>query len=83
MLQLPPHIGTLVGRHFAPELESKHGEGTCGAPKSRFRLRRACEKLKKMLSTLDETQVWLSQGLGFFFARGFIMIRTTSDLDVH
>lgn len=43
--------------HFTQQLDAKHGEGTCAAPKAKFRLRNACERLKKMLSTIDNSQV--------------------------
>ena len=42
---------------FSQQLEEKHGAGTCSGPKARWRLRKACERIKKMLSTIDATRV--------------------------
>eukprot|EP00281_Chroomonas_sp_CCMP1168_P019393 CAMPEP_0206230048 /NCGR_PEP_ID=MMETSP0047_2-20121206/10031_1 /ASSEMBLY_ACC=CAM_ASM_000192 /TAXON_ID=195065 /ORGANISM="Chroomonas mesostigmatica_cf, Strain CCMP1168" /LENGTH=447 /DNA_ID=CAMNT_0053653405 /DNA_START=13 /DNA_END=1352 /DNA_ORIENTATION=- len=50
-------VDEILARHFEPEIDAQHGKGTCESPKSRFRLRKACERLKKMLSTLDETRI--------------------------
>ena len=42
---------------FSKQLDEKHGAGTCSGPKARWRLRKACERIKKMLSTIDATRV--------------------------
>jgi len=44
-------------KHFRAQVEARYGEGTCAGPKATSRLLRACERVKKMLSTIDSTKV--------------------------
>ena len=37
-------VDEILAHHFKPEIESKHGDGVCSSPKSRFRMRKACER---------------------------------------
>eukprot|EP00960_Hanusia_phi_P065398 766081-Hanusia_phi.AAC.8 len=50
-------IDSILVSHFKDEIERKYGKGCCESPRSYFRLRAACEKLKKMLSTIEESEV--------------------------
>jgi len=43
--------------HFRAQLRSKFGEDQAKGPKFEFRLRRHCEKLKKLLSTIESARV--------------------------
>lgn len=50
-------INAAMMAHFSSQIEGEHGAGTCGTAKSKYRLSGAVERLKKMLSTLEETSV--------------------------
>uniref|UniRef100_A0A7S4JD62 Uncharacterized protein n=1 Tax=Guillardia theta TaxID=55529 RepID=A0A7S4JD62_GUITH len=50
-------VDSILVSHFKEDIERKYGSGCCESPRSLFRLRAACEKLKKMLSTIDESEV--------------------------
>ena len=50
-------VDSILVSHFKEDIERKYGNGCCESPRSLFRLRAACEKLKKMLSTIDESEV--------------------------
>jgi len=43
--------------HFRAQVEEKYGDGTCSGPKATSRLSKACERIKKMLSTIDSSKV--------------------------
>ena len=50
-------LDTLLLQHFEEQIDAKFGVGTCKGPKAQCRLLKACERVKKMLSTVDCTKV--------------------------
>ena len=44
-------------KHCRAQVESKCGQGSCAGPKATSRLLKACERMKKMLSTIESTKV--------------------------
>ena len=50
-------LDTLLLQHFEAQIDAKFGVGTCKGPKAQCRLLKACERVKKMLSTVDCTKV--------------------------
>ncbi len=50
-------LDVLLEAHFKAQIEAKHGARVCDGPKARARLLKACERLKKLLSTIDAAQV--------------------------
>jgi molecular chaperone DnaK (HSP70) len=47
----------ILGKHLQEKLEKEHGADACGGAKFLFRLNKACEKLKKLLSTVDPAKL--------------------------
>jgi heat shock protein 4 len=51
------HFDAILYEHFRAGLAEKHGDAVTRTSKFDYRLRRACEKLKKLLSTVDTARV--------------------------
>ncbi|CAH9135359.1 unnamed protein product [Cuscuta epithymum] len=69
-----PHLGgvdfnTIMVNHFVQEFKKKHKTDISRNPKALRRLRTACERAKRMLSSHSETTLvvdYLIQGIGFY-----------------
>ncbi|CAH9114471.1 unnamed protein product [Cuscuta epithymum] len=69
-----PHLGvvdfnTIMVNHFVQEFKKKHKKDISRNPKALRRLRTACERAKRMLSSHSETTLvvdYLIQGVGFY-----------------
>ena len=74
-------VDALLLEHFEAKIDASFGAGTCSGPKSQWRLLKACERVKKMLSTIDSTKVSVDglipdQDVSIEFARGQLELLT-------
>jgi len=47
----------VLSKHLKEKLEKEHGAEACGGAKFHFRLNKTCERLKKLLSTVDPAKM--------------------------